>query len=393
VIRWEGGEVERRSIKLAELANSGRADLRGVSFVRKEVPFAPSAPRGYHDVEVRLAEGGWHAAMRLILCPDRAWVPPVIRNGGRAGGLSIALYGLRSARNWGCGDLTDLHAVIDWLADDVEAGFIGLNPLHAIPNRQPFNISPYLPVRRSSRTLSIWMWRRSRISGILRAPGRCSAAGSPSRVGSAAGGGAGGIRARVRPQAAGAETRVHGFSAGIPAGSPRAAEFRAYVEQEGELLDRYATWCALDEWLHVRDTACWVWPDWPVEFRDPDSAATRQFCEKHWRAVLFHKYLQWQIELQLEAAQAHSRRKGLSLGLYHDLALATDSCGADLWAHRPFYVSGCRVGAPPDGFSPKARTGASLRPTPSTTARPATGSSRNRSAPIAGTVERCASIT
>jgi 4-alpha-glucanotransferase len=38
--------------------------------------------------------------------------------------------------------------------------------------------------------------------------------------------------------------------------------------------------------------------------------------------------------------------------LYHDLALATDRCGSDLWAHRPFFATGCRVGAPPDDFSP-----------------------------------------
>ncbi len=35
--------------------------------------------------------------------------------------------------------------------------------------------------------------------------------------------------------------------------------------------------------------------------------------------------------------------------------LATDRFGSDLWAHREFFVSGCRVGAPPDGFSPKGQ--------------------------------------
>jgi len=42
----------------------------------------------------------------------------------------------------------------------------------------------------------------------------------------------------------------------------------------------------------------------------------------------------------------------MSIGLYHDLALATDRCGSDLWAHRASFVAGCRVGAPPDDFSP-----------------------------------------
>jgi 4-alpha-glucanotransferase len=41
--------------------------------------------------------------------------------------------------------------------------------------------------------------------------------------------------------------------------------------------------------------------------------------------------------------------------LYHDLALATDSCGSDMWAHREFFIPGCRVGAPPDDFSPSGQ--------------------------------------
>ena len=59
--------------------------------------------------------------------------------------------------------------------------------------------------------------------------------------------------------------------------------------------------------------------------------------------------------LQLAGAQQWARDRHLSIGLYHDLALATDRFGSDLWAHRPFFVAGCRVGSPPDDFSPKGQ--------------------------------------
>jgi len=51
---------------------------------------------------------------------------------------------VRSARNWGVGDFTDLRGVVDAMAP-AGAEFLALNPLHAIANRQPYNTSPYLP--------------------------------------------------------------------------------------------------------------------------------------------------------------------------------------------------------------------------------------------------------
>jgi 4-alpha-glucanotransferase len=98
-----------------------------------------------------------------------------------------------------------------------------------------------------------------------------------------------------------------------------------------------------------------LWTDWPAHYQDPCSAETQAFRKKRWRRVMFYEYLQWQIDLQLEGAQQWARDRHLSIGLYHDLALATDRFGSDLWAHRPFFVAGCRVGSPPDDFSPKGQ--------------------------------------
>src|SRR6202035_2446258 len=60
-------------------------------------------------------------------------------------GFGITLYGLRSDRNWGCGDFRDLRDLIDWSVQALGVDFIALNPLHAIHNRRPYNTSPYLP--------------------------------------------------------------------------------------------------------------------------------------------------------------------------------------------------------------------------------------------------------
>jgi 4-alpha-glucanotransferase len=58
--------------------------------------------------------------------------------------LAVQLYGVRSARNWGIGDFTDLEVVIA-LAADLGAGGVGLNPLHALFDDRPGDCSPYSP--------------------------------------------------------------------------------------------------------------------------------------------------------------------------------------------------------------------------------------------------------
>ncbi len=351
---WEGGRTVHRDVPLAALEQSGGADLRGAAFVRRWVPLPSGSPLGYHDVEIAL--DGKRASMRLIICPDRAYEPEAVADGRRTAGLAIALYGLRSDRNWGCGDLTDLEGLIDWVADDLGVSFIGLNPLHAIPNRQPFNISPYLPSSTFYKNLMyldldrVPDYRESRrAQHVFSSPKvqaeiaalRAAEFVEYERV----------CKLKVRALRLAFLEFLHARRTD----PQRGRDFDAFVEREGELLDRYATWCALDAWLHRRDPGLWAWPDWPREFQDPTSPEVARFRDRHWRLVAFHKYVQWQLDIQLAAAQAHARAKGLSIGLYHDLALATDRCGADLWAYRPFYVAGCRVGAPPDSFSPKGQ--------------------------------------
>ena len=228
--------------------------------------------------------------------------------------------------------------------------------MHAIHNRKPYNTSPYLPnsvFYQNAIYLDIEAMEDFRLSK------RCQCLWSqPSTRAELAA-----LRASEFVE----YERVHSikmqflklcFLEFLPryrARTPRALEFQSFIDREGDLLDSFATYCALDEDLHRRDPNLWVWPDWPAAFQDPHSPETKAFQRKRARSILFYKYAQWQLDLQLAAAQQHARDIGLPIGLYHDLALATDRCGSDLWAHRSFYVAGCRVGSPPDDFSPQGQ--------------------------------------
>jgi 4-alpha-glucanotransferase len=76
----------------------------------------------------------------LIVAPPRAY-----RGDFERGWLlAVQLYGVRSARNWGIGDFTDLEALIE-LAASLGADGVGLNPLHALFDDRPADCSPYSP--------------------------------------------------------------------------------------------------------------------------------------------------------------------------------------------------------------------------------------------------------
>ena len=353
-IREETGAAHAMEFALGNYPECGAADLDGRRYVRKEVPLPAGLPLGYHDVHISL--GDLRQETRLIVAPARAYAHPALANGGKAAGIALALYGVRSARNWGCGDLRDLHGVVDWIADDAHASFIALNPLHAIYNRRPYNTSPYLPecifypnylyldvesiadFKQSRRAQRLWSQPETQLE-LARL--RDSEYVEYEQVSAW----------KLRFLKLAFAEFLHEYQAG----SARALEFRRFLAAEGDLLERFATYCALDEYLHGRNPDLWTWPDWPDPYQDPDSPETQAFRKKHWRLVLFYCYMQWQLDMQLAAAQAYARQRGLAIGLYHDLALATDRFGADLWAQRPFFATGCRVGSPPDDFAPKGQ--------------------------------------
>lgn len=353
-IRFEQGKPTQFSAALSSIPIDQHAVLQGERFVRQRVPIPVDLPLGYHELRLKMA-GDHEASTRLIVCPSRAYQPHSLES-ARTAGIAISLYGVRSERNWGCGDTTDLKAMIDWAGEEAGASFVALNPLHAIPNRQPYNTSPYLPdsvFYRNPLYLDVEQIEdfqtcpravkllKSAAIGREIAALRSAAFVEYERV----------YRLKLRFL----RLLFHKFLDEWRQNSPRAQQFADYMRREGDLLHRFALYSTLDEAIRKTQPDAWNWRSWPEEYQDPESPQTQEFARRHWRGVLFHKYLQWQLDVQLAATQEHARERGLSIGLYHDLALATDRFGADLWAHRDFFVSGCRVGSPPDAFAPKGQ--------------------------------------
>jgi 4-alpha-glucanotransferase len=350
-IQTEDGRAIEVNVALHEFPAAEAVELNGQQLVSKRVPLPSDLTLGYHQITLEI-DGEASGPSRLIVCPSRAFEPDWLQT-GRAAGLAISLYGLRSQRNWGCGDTTDLLALTDWVAARTGTSFIALNPLHAIANRQPYNTSPYLPNSIFYRNpIYLDIEAIPDFASSKRAAALFLSTGVQKEI------------AALRNAELVEYERVYAlklrflkllfqtFLEEWRSSTARAGELKRYIEREGDLLYRFAVHSALHQAIHKKCSDIWNWTGWPEHYQDPEAHATREFARKHWRSVLFYQYIQWQLDLQLASAQRHAVERGLSIGLYHDLALATDRLGSDLWAHREFFVAGCRVGAPPDGFSP-----------------------------------------
>lgn len=340
-IEWENGEIEHHWYWAPELRNLNSHQVNGVTYISKRIPLPKPLRLGYHHLRMhwmKAPELETFAQAHFIVCPSQARRPA-----RRMAGLAVSLYGLRSLRNWGCGDFTDLRSVIRAFAR-AGAEFMALNPLHAIANRQPYNISPYLPecalfrnfiyldVERVAESLGLPLETGEAVRAEI-ASLRASEFVEYERV------------ARIKQEAL-----ADIFGRFVDGGGSR--HFDQYSETCGSTLDDYAVYCALWEHIHAQNQNIWLWTDWPEQFRDPRSPVCREFAKQHQRRVLFFKFLQWQLSCQAAGAHEEALQLGMEIGLYHDLALATDRFGADLWARREFYADGARSGAPPDALAP-----------------------------------------
>jgi 4-alpha-glucanotransferase len=137
-------------------------------------------------------------------------------------------------------------------------------------------------------------------------------------------------------------------------GTPRAADFKRYIEREGDLLDRFAVHSALDQTIHKKCPDVWNW-------KAGRSIPGSRF---HRHASIRAKTLAQRSVLQVHPVAARSAARRRPATRYRarpeHRAISRPGAGhrrfgSDLWAHREFFVAGCRVGAPPDGFSPKGQ--------------------------------------
>jgi 4-alpha-glucanotransferase len=365
-VRWElrderGGPQQQGSagpgLPVAESRHIG-----GRRYVRVEMPVPSGLSLGYYDLFAWGSCGDTQVEghLRVIVSPSSCYVPIQFEAGVRGWGMVVQLYTLKSARNWGVGDLSDLASVIDWAAADLRADVVGLNPLHALRNERPYHISPYNPSSRlyfnalyidveripewsESSAARKWYYEPRTQERLERV--RASELVEYDDV------------YKLKLQALEllyAEFEAKHLSVqpeGLTFKTPRGKAFLQFIQSEGEALEAFAVFLALMEQQQQRDPSCWNWQEWPAVYRRPDSPEVGIFKEAHAVRVRFHQFVQWVLHEELDQAEDRARRRGISLGLYHDLALGSDRSGSDAWMFQDVLALGADCGCPPDAFA------------------------------------------
>ncbi|MGY4572464.1 4-alpha-glucanotransferase [Bradyrhizobium sp. USDA 3256] len=293
----------------------------------RSVTWPSGLPEGVHRLQLSDASGS--EELPLLVAPlgafggefDRCWV------------IAVQLYGVRSARNWGIGDFTDLQHLLE-LAHRLGADGVGLNPLHTLFDDRPGDCSPYSP---NSRLFLNALYIDVEQIPEFRVDAETKAALAPLRshdmvdyVG---------VAAQKWPALRAA---FAAFKANPGLG--RWQDFEAYRNEQGTLLSRFA---CFEVMRHKFNTPWWEWPD---EWRQPSDAACARLRRSRDSAaeVEFVEFVQWTADRQLGACQALAHKLGMRVGLYLDVAVGVQSDGFDAWNEQIAISRHLGVGAPPD---------------------------------------------
>ena len=359
LIQEDGREIAGETTT-GDLAQLETREIGGVAFERRAIVLPESLPEGYHRFILTIIDGGDRktAETSLIVAPLRCWLPPSFDAGQHLWGLACQLYSLRSPRNWGIGNYSDL-AMLATAAAEQGADLLGINPLHALYTADPARFSPYSPSSREFlNVLYIDVEAVPEFQECQQVQDLVASPGFQER-----------LQAARDAELVDYDT-VHGLviqtlrilfkhfrDHHLARGTDRAQAFQSFRDgyrqsADPTALERFATFLAMQEWFSEQDPALLDWEQWPDAYQDPESEAVKAFSESHTERVEFQIYLQWLADRQIAAAMEEADRAGKGRArLYLDRAVGVGWDSAAAWSDHQSRIMSMSIGAPPDPFN------------------------------------------
>ena len=307
----------------------GRYTYKKICFTIKKLPDI-----GYYNLELKQGKKTYKSIMAVA--PEKCYTNEDIES-AKLWGYSLQLYALRSKRNWGVGDFTDLKNFAK-MCKKTGADVIGLNPLNVLFHDFPENASPYSSISR--------LFLNPIYIDVEKVVGFDAK-----------------MKAKYAQEIAEAKqgetidyTKVYGLKAKVLAelfekigtNKKYVKEFEIFKNEKGWNLDTLATFQAL--YSEQAKTIWGGWCAWDKDLQNPNSLKVAEFKKSHIKEIEFFKFMQFEADRQLKEVYEEIKNLGLKVGLYRDLPVGVCKDSAELWADRYVFVDKAGAGAPPDAF-------------------------------------------
>ncbi len=321
-----------------ETLSEEEREINHCRYIKKNLKIKNELDIGYYDLTLTLNDAKYKSV--LAVAPQKCYQNKALDE-KKLWGFALQLYALRSERNWGVGDFTDLKNFVDICA---KAGgdVIGLNPLNILEHNFPENASPYSSVSRlflNPVYIDIEKVPEYKEGDII------------------------GIKAQLKEFREAENIRyeeiyplkikfMESFYARFKNSKEenRRKEFDDFCKREGDELNKLAVFLTAYE---ERCRSVWGgWRAWEEELRNPYNPAVKAYAEAHKDRVDFYKYLQFEAFRQFDLAAEEVKKCGLKIGFYRDLAVGVGQDSAESWSDPDVFIADAGAGAPPDAFFP-----------------------------------------
>lgn len=307
-----------------------------VLYVKAQLCICDNLDFGYYDVKVKTSKSEYKTL--LAVAPQKCFAMDT-KGKNKLFGFAVQLYSLKSKRNWGVGDFSDLENMIDLLADS-GGDVIGLNPLSVLLHDYPEAASPYASISR--------LFLNPIYIDVEKVPFYETSDKDEAAVNAA------------REKETIDYTTV--YNAKIKAlqnifervkqnsASDYAKEFQKFKKADSGELSRLAVFQAL---CHAR---CLADEKNAKKINELLSSSlgseVEKFAHKYAAEIDFFKFLQFEADRQLRLVEKKIKERNLAIGLYRDLPVGVSKDSAEVWSDKYLYMQESGAGAPPDSCFP-----------------------------------------
>lgn len=357
VLTREDGTSETGTVDLKQADLIDTETVGKTVFHKRRVAFVLDVSQGYHNLSFLLSGEKLQTnyQTRLIVTPQKCYMPPELETGKRVWGFPIMLYAIKSNHNWGMGDFTDLKNLAP-IAKDFGASLIGVNPLNALFSDCPQDASPYSSSARvflnplyvdtdavpeADQSLPYQEYKNSSRFIELLTYAKASEQVEYTYI------------SEMKQTAMGFlfdTFKAVNFDADYTPITARGQAFIDFCNEHGQKLVNFATFQTMRNVRITEGLGADCWWNWQNGFEDPYTEKSEMFRHEYEGSIWFIKYQQFiAFEQYQEATEAC--RAAMSVGLYTDLPVGVGENSAEVWSNQAQFLRDVTVGAPPDIFN------------------------------------------